>query len=69
MIAPKILPWMARRVGIDDAQALRLWQRAAAEAEQSHGGREGAGYHGEAMSRFIDALAAHGNLDRGTLNG
>lgn len=69
MIAPKILPWMARRAGIDDEQALRLWQRAAADAEESHGSREGASYHAEAMSRFIAALAAHGKLDPGALNG
>jgi len=58
MNPPKILPWMARRAGIDDEQALRLWQRAANEAEKSHGCREGASYHGEAMSRFIDSLSA-----------
>lgn len=57
MNAPKILPWMARRAGIDDAQALRLWQQAANESEQSHGCREGANYHAEAMNRFIEALS------------
>jgi hypothetical protein len=58
MNAPKILPWMARRAGIDDEQALRLWQRATAESEKSHGCREGASYHAEAMNRFIDSLSA-----------
>ena len=58
MNAPKILPWMARRAGIDDEQALRLWQRAAAESEESHGCRDSASYHAEAMNRFIDSLSA-----------
>lgn len=59
MTAPKILPWMARRAGINDEQALRLWQHAAAESETLHGCREGANYHAEAMSRFINALSAN----------
>lgn len=59
MNAPKILPWMARRAGINDEQALRLWQRAAAESENSHGCREGANYHAEALNRFLDALSAN----------
>lgn len=58
MNAPKILPWMARRAGIDDEQALRLWQRAAAESEKSHGCRDSTSYHAEAMNRFIDSLSA-----------
>lgn len=58
MNAPKILPWMARRAGIDDEQALRLWQRAAAESEKSHGCGDGANYHAEAMNRFINSLSA-----------
>ncbi len=45
--------------GWHDEQALRLWQRAAAESENSHGCREGANYHAEAMNRFIDALSAN----------
>ncbi|MBK7647473.1 MAG: hypothetical protein IPJ12_09980 [Betaproteobacteria bacterium] len=57
MNAPKLLPWMARRAGIDDEQALRLWQRAVVESEKSQGCREGSQYHAEAMSRFIDALS------------
>lgn len=58
MNPPKILPWMARRAGLDDEQALRLWQRATAESESSNGCREGANYHAEAMNRFINALSA-----------
>ena len=44
--------------GIDDEQALRLWQRAAAESEKLHGCRDSASYHAEAMNRFIDSLSA-----------
>ena len=57
MNAPKILPWMARRAGINDEEALRLWQRATTESEKLHGCREGASYHAEAMNRFIEALS------------
>jgi hypothetical protein len=57
--APKLLPWMARRAGIDDEQALRLWHCAAAESEKSHGCQEGTNYHAEAMKRFIDALSIY----------
>lgn len=58
MNAPKILPWMARRAGINDEQALRLWLRAAAESEKSHGCRDSASYHAETMRRFIETLPA-----------
>lgn len=58
MNAPKILPWMARRAGIDDQHALRLWQRAVAESEKSQGCKDGANYHAEVMTRFIDAISA-----------
>lgn len=58
MKAPKILPWMARRAGIDAEQALRLWQHAATESEKSHGCRDSASYHAEAMNRFVASLSA-----------
>jgi calcineurin-like phosphoesterase family protein len=32
MKAPKILPWIAKRAGINEAVALKLWRRAAGEA-------------------------------------
>ena len=54
--APKILPWMARRAGIDDEQAVHLWQRAVAESAQSSGQLEGASCHAEVMNRFINTL-------------
>ena len=60
LCAPKILPWMARKAGLDDVQALQLWQRAAAESEKRHGCSAGSDFHAMAMSRFIDFLAAGG---------
>jgi hypothetical protein len=33
MNAPKILPWIARKAGISDELALKLWRRAVSEAE------------------------------------
>ena len=33
MKAPKILPWVARKAGITDELALKLWRRAVGEAE------------------------------------
>ncbi len=59
MNAPKILPWMARRAGIDDQHALGLWDQAVADSERTHGCKDGAIYHAEVMTRFIDALSAH----------
>ena len=59
MNAPKILPWMARRAGIDDQHALTLWVRAVADAERMHGCKDGAHFHAEAMARFIEAISAN----------
>ena len=61
MKAPKVLPWVARKAGLDDEAALKLWHRAAGEAEQLYGCREGAEYFSAAMSRFI-ALAENAGV-------
>lgn len=53
MKAPKILPWIARKNGISDELALKLWRRAAGEAEHLCGRCEGAEYWGLAVERFI----------------
>ena len=42
MKAPKILPWIARKAGISDELALKLWRRAISEAEYLAGKAEGA---------------------------
>lgn len=52
MKAPKILPWVAKKAGISEELALKLWRRAAGEAEHLTGTAEGAEYWGLAVERF-----------------
>ncbi len=53
MNAPKILPWIARKAGISDELALKLWRRAVSEAEYLAGKAEGSAYWGLAVERFL----------------
>jgi hypothetical protein len=53
MNAPKILPWIARKAGISDELALKLWRRAVSEAEYLTGKTEGSAYYGLAVDRFL----------------
>lgn len=53
MNAPKILPWIARKAGISDELALKLWRRALSEAEFLTGTAEGSNYWGLAVERFL----------------
>ena len=53
MNAPKILPWIAKRAGISEALALKLWRRAAGEAEFLTGQTEGSEFWGLAVERFL----------------
>jgi hypothetical protein len=53
MKAPKILPWVARKAGISDELALKLWRRAVSEAEYLTGKAEGSEYWGLAVERFL----------------
>jgi hypothetical protein len=53
MKAPKILPWVARKAGISDELALKLWRRAASEAEYLTGKAEGSEYWRLAVERFL----------------
>lgn len=53
MNAPKILPWIARKAGISDELALKLWRRALSEAEFLTGKAEGSNYWGLAVERFL----------------
>ncbi|NTV69963.1 MAG: hypothetical protein HGA71_07445 [Azonexaceae bacterium] len=53
MNAPKILPWIARKAGISDELALKLWRRAVSEAEYLTGKTEGSDYWGFAIDRFL----------------
>jgi hypothetical protein len=53
MNAPKILPWIARKAGISDELALKLWRRALSEAEYLAGKAEGSEYWNLAIERFL----------------
>lgn len=53
MQAPKILPWVARKSGINEELALNLWRRAAGEAEELIGNCHSSDYYGLAVERFI----------------
>ncbi len=54
MKAPKILPWVAKKAGISETLALKLWRRAAGEAQLLTGKQEGSEYWGLAVERFLD---------------
>lgn len=56
MKAPKILPWIARKAGISDELALKLWRRALSEAEYLTGSAEGSAYWGFAIERFLSIV-------------
>jgi hypothetical protein len=58
MKAPKLLPWIARKAGIGDELALKLWRRAAGESEELVGCCDTADYYRLAMERFIDLVEA-----------
>ena len=54
--APKILPWIARKAGISDELALKLWRRAISEAEFLTGKADGPEYWGLAVERFLSIV-------------
>lgn len=53
MRPPKLLPWIARRAGISDELALKLWRRAAAEAEDRIGNANSSEYFAAAVDGFL----------------
>ncbi|MDR0776052.1 MAG: hypothetical protein LBE81_05380 [Azonexus sp.] len=53
LTAPKILPWIARKAGISDELALKLWRRAVSEAEFLTNKAEGSDYWGLSVERFL----------------
>ena len=61
MKAPKILPWIAHKTGISEELALKLWRRAAGEAEVIAGCCNSSDYYRLAVERFIDFAEAEGN--------
>lgn len=56
MKAPKILPWIAKKAGISEELALKLWRRAIGEAEFLTGSAEGSEYWGLAVERFLSLV-------------
>jgi len=59
-----ILPWVANKAGISEELALKLWRRAASEAEIRLGSHNSPEYHQQVMQHFlslveIEAEAAH----------
>lgn len=56
MRAPKILPWIAHKAGISEELALKLWRRAAGEAEELTGCCNSSDYFHLAVERFIDLV-------------
>ena len=56
MNAPMILPRIARKAGIRDELALKLWRRAVSEAEYLTGKAEGTEYWGLAVERFLNIV-------------
>lgn len=57
MQAPKILPRIASQAGISEALTLKLWRRAASEAEYLSGQATGSEYFGLAIDRWLDFVA------------
>lgn len=56
MKAPKILPWIARKAGISDELALKLWRRAVSEAEYLSGKTDGSEFAGLAVERLLSLV-------------
>jgi len=62
MKAPKLLPWMARKAGLNDEAALNLWRRATGESEKLCGSRESADYYSAALQRFIALIEGESSV-------
>lgn len=56
MQAPKILPWVARKAGISDDLALKLWRRATSEIETLLGEAKGSDFWMRSVERFLDLV-------------
>ncbi|MDI3514803.1 MAG: hypothetical protein PWP40_2032 [Rhodocyclaceae bacterium] len=60
MLAPKILPWVARKAGITERDALDAWRHAVDLAAGEAGTRSGATFDGLAIERFVTLAHARG---------
>lgn len=56
MKAPKILPWIARKAGISDVLALKLWQRAVSESAIPGMKTPDSAFHARCVERFLDLV-------------
>ncbi|HEY5762869.1 MAG TPA: hypothetical protein VIS73_06650 [Rhodocyclaceae bacterium] len=59
--APKLLPWLARRAGVSNELAHRLWRRAIQEAAAIAGSDHSAEYHAVAIDRLLNLLEVESN--------
>jgi len=56
MKAPKLLPWVAKRAGLSEQLALKLWRRAIGEAALITGHQDGAEFHRCSIDRFLSLI-------------
>jgi len=56
MKAPKILPWIAKRAGVAEAVALKLWRRAAGEAALIVGNHDSSEFFRLSVERFVSLV-------------
>ena len=59
--APKLLPWLAKRAGVSNDLAHRLWRRAIQEAQAIAGSDRSAEYHAIAIDRLLNLLEVESN--------
>ncbi len=57
MKAPKLLPWYARKAGVSNERAERLWRKAVRVATERTGWVGNSEYWGEAMDAFRSLLS------------
>lgn len=57
-IPPKLLPWLARKAGIDERRAEMLWDAAQRHAARRTGAQETPDYWRVAMDRLHELIAA-----------
>ena len=55
--APKILPWLAHKAGINDDRAEQLWRAALRHADHAVGGKPSAAYWQSAMDHLRVLIA------------
>ena len=63
MNAPKILPWIARKAGISDELALKLWRRAVSDAGHLTGKSSGSEFWGLTVERFLSLVEDESGQD------